>query len=108
MRWAIVLVTLGAFAPSRAAAQQVDSTPRLGPGASSALTAHVGVGQMKHAALGTEVGAALDVGSIGSRRVRLSVGVDYLAMTISNEQIGALYNTNVFDLHAQLWAPSTA
>jgi len=43
MRWAIVLVTLGAFAPSRAAAQQVDSTPRLGLGASSALTAHVGV-----------------------------------------------------------------
>ena len=30
MRWAIVLVTLGAFAPSRAAAQQVDSTPRFG------------------------------------------------------------------------------
>ena len=58
----MVLVTLGAFAPSRAAAQQVDSTPRLGLGASSALTAHIGVGQMKHAALGTEVGAALDVG----------------------------------------------
>ena len=154
MRRSIVLVTLGAFAPSTAAGQQVDSTPRLGLGASSALTAHVGVGQMKHAALGTEVGAALDVGSIGSRRVRLSVGVDYLAMTIdrpdslgsretgdgyvftafadvtvipslarrfapyagagfgvdavgttiSNEQIGALYNTNVFDLHAQLGA----
>lgn len=107
---------------------------------------------MKHAALGTEVGGALDIGWIGSRHVRLSVGVDYLALTIdrpdslgfrekgdgyvftafadvtvipslarrvtpfaglgfgvdavgttiSNEQIGALYNTNVLDLHAQL------
>ena len=115
---------------------------------------HVGVGQIKHATLGREVGGALDVGYLGTRRVRLSVGVDYLAMvvdrpdslgvrergdgyvftafadvtaipsltrrfspyggmgfgvdavgtTISNEQIGGLYNTNVFDLHAQLGA----
>lgn len=113
---------------------------------------HAGVGQVKHASLGTEVGGLLDLGWLGSRRVRLGVGIDYLAMTIdrpdslgvrergdgyvftafadvtfipwlarrvtpyagagfgvdavgtqiSNEQIGALYNTNVFDLHAQL------
>ena len=31
-------------------------------------------------------------------------GVDAVGTTISNEQIGALYNTNVFDLHAQLGA----
>jgi hypothetical protein len=153
MRWSMVVV-LGTFAPTSAAAQQVDSTPRLGLGASSALTTYVGAGQVKHAALGREVGAALDVGSIGSRRIRMSVGLDYLAMTIdrpdslgfresgdgyvftafadvtvipsllrrfapyagagfgvdavgttiSNEQIGSLYNTNVFDLHAQLGA----
>jgi len=126
----------------------------MGLGASSALTAHVGVGQIKHATLGTEVGAALDLGSIASKRVRFSLGVDYLAMTIdrpdslgfrekgagyvftafadlsvipslrrrvspyggvgfgvdavgttiSNEQIGALYNTNVLDVHGQLGA----
>ena len=139
-------------ASSAAHAQQVDSTPRLGLGASSALGFHVGVGQIKHATLGPEVGGSLDLGSLGTRRARLSVGVDYLSMTIersdslgvrerggayvltafadvtmlaslgrriapyggvgfgvdavgtsiSNEQIGALYNTNVFDLHAQL------
>ena len=113
---------------------------------------HAGAGQIKHATLGAEVGAALDLGHIASRRVRVSVGIDYLGMsidrpdslgvrerghgyvftafadvnvapslvrrvvpyagagfgidavgtTISNEQIGALYNTNVFDVHAQL------
>ena len=143
-----------------AAAQQVDSasrrdsTPQTGLGASSAFTPHVGAAQMKHAALGTEVGATLDLGWIGSRKVRLSVGIDYLALTIdrpdslgsrergdgyvftaftdltflpsvagrvspyvgagfgvdavgttiSNEQVGALYNRNVLDLHAQLGA----
>ena len=126
----------------------------LGLGASSALGFHVGVGQVKHASLGTEVGGAIDLGYLGNPRIRLSVGVDYLGMsidrpdslgvrergtgyvftafadvtvipslshrvspyggvgfgvdavgtTISNEQIGALYNTNVFDLHAQLGA----
>jgi hypothetical protein len=131
-------------------AQQVDSTPRLGLGASSAITVHAGVGQIKHASLGPEAGGALDIGWIGRRTVRLSVGIDYLSMmidrpdslgvrergdgyvftafadvswfpslarrvspygglgfgidavgtAISNEQIGAIYNTNVFDLHA--------
>jgi len=126
----------------------------LGLGASSALGFHVGVGQIKHASLGTEVGGALDLGYVGHRRVRFSVGLDYLGMvidrpdslgvrergtgyvftafadvnvipslsrrlspyggvgfgvdavgtTISNEQIGAIYNTNVFDLHAQVGA----
>lgn len=144
----------GVLVPSVIAAQQVDSTPRLGLGASSAITMHLGVGQIKHATLGTEVGGALDLGWMGSRRVRLSVGIDYLSMTIdrpdslgfrargagyvftaftdvnafpsltrrlspyggagfgvdavgtiiSNEQIGALYNRNVLDVHAQLGA----
>jgi hypothetical protein len=160
MRRLAGFLVLGVLVPTMVAAQQVDSiprrdsTPRLGLSASSALTAHVGVGRMKHAALGTEAGGALDVGWIGSRKVRLSVGVDYLSMTIdrpdslgfresgggyvftafadvtvipslarrlspyagvgfgvdavgttiSNEQIGALYNTNVLDLHGQLGA----
>jgi len=110
------------------------------------------VGQFEHATLGPEVGGSLDLGWMGSRRVRLSVGLDYLSTTvdridtlgvrergsvyvftaftdvkammplvrrmtpyagagfgvdavgttISNEEIGAIYNTNVFDLHAQL------
>ena len=154
------LVAVAALLPTLAMAQRVDSaarkdsTPRLGLGASSALTVHSGVGQIKHAALGFESGASLDLGWIGSRKVRLSVGVDYLSMkidrpdslglresgggyvftaftdvtvfpslsrrlspyggvgfgvdavgtTISNEQIGALYNTNVLDLHAQIGA----
>jgi hypothetical protein len=76
------LVALGTLVPPAIAAQQTDSTPRLGLGASSAITVHGGVGQIKHATLGTEVGGALDLGWIGSRRVRLSVGVDYLSMTI--------------------------
>ena len=63
-------------------AQQPDSTPRLGLGASSALSVHAGLGQFKHAALGPDIGAALDLGWIGSRFVRLSVGVDYLSTTI--------------------------
>jgi hypothetical protein len=146
-----MIALLAALAPSWAGAQQADSTPRLGLGASSAISLHAGVGQFRHAALGTEVGAALDLGWIGSRRVRLAVGVDYLATTIdrpdslgmrergsgyvftafadvnamgslvrrvtpyggvgvgidaigttiSNQQVGAIYNTNVFDLHAQ-------
>ena len=29
-------------------------------------------------------------------------GVDAVGTTISNEQVGSTYNTNVFDLHAQL------
>ena len=68
--------------PGRAGAQQADSTPQLGLGASSALSFHVGVGRFKHASLGRELGGALDLGWIGSRRVRLSVGLDYLAATI--------------------------
>jgi hypothetical protein len=149
-----LFVILAAFAPAGVAAQQADSTPSLGLGASSAITIHLGVGQIKHAALGQELGGTLDVGYLGMRRVRLAVGVDYLAMvidrpdslgerergsgyvftafadvnvvpslarrvspyagagfgvdavgtTISNEQIGAIYNTNVFDLHAQIGA----
>jgi hypothetical protein len=131
--------------------QQADSTPRLGLGASSAVSAYVGVGQFKHASLGPETGVRLDLGYFGVKRVRFTVGVDYLAThidradslgerqrgtgyvftgvaeanvitslarrvapyvgagvgvdavgtTISNEQIGRLYNTNVFDVHSQ-------
>jgi hypothetical protein len=144
---AVLLVPCGATR-----AQQPDSTPRLGLGASSAVSVHAGLGRFKHASLGPEVGGVLDLGWIGSRLVRFSVGIDYLATTIdradtlgirargsayvftgfadvnamapvarrfspyggvgfgvdavgttiSNEQIGAIYNTNVFDLHAQL------
>ena len=144
------MVLIGAS--SAAHGQQVDSTPQLGLGASSALSLHVGVGQIKHASLGPEVGGSLDLGWLGARHARLSVGVDYLSMiidrpdslgvrergggyvltaladvtiltslarrvapyggvgfgvdavgtSISNQQIGAIYNTNVFDLHAQL------
>jgi hypothetical protein len=147
---ALFLVLIGASSAARA--QQVDSTPQLGLGASSALGVHVGVGQIKHATLGPEVGGSLDLGWLGTRRARLSVGVDYLSViidrpdslgirergggyvltafadvtmlaslarrfapyagagfgvdavgtSISNQQIGAIYNTNVFDLHAQL------
>jgi hypothetical protein len=143
------------FAPACVAAQTVDTMPpQLGIGASSAIMVHAGVGQIKHASLGRELGATLDVGYVGTKRVRLSVGLDYLAMTIdrpdslnvrergngyvftaftdvtyipslahrivpyggvgfgvdavgttiSNEQVGAIYNTNVFDLHAQVGA----
>jgi hypothetical protein len=137
-----------------AGAQQVDSTPKLGLGASSAITAYAGVGKFSHASLGPEVGARLDLGYFGRKGVRFLVGFDYLATridradslgsrqrgaayvftgvaeanvitslarrvapyagagvgvdavgtTISNEQIGRLYNTNVFDVHAQLGA----
>ena len=31
----------------------------------------------------------------------VGVGVDAVGTTISNEQIGAIYNTNVFDVHGQ-------
>ena len=62
--------------------QQVDSASSLGLGASGALSVHGGFGRFKHASLGPEVGAALDLGWIGSRRVRLSLGVDYLSTTI--------------------------
>lgn len=137
-----------------APATPIDSTPRLGLGASSALTVHVGAGRFEHAALGPEVSAVLDLGYIGVRQVRFSLGVDYLSTTIdradsfgvptrgsgyvftgfadvtwlsslarrvapyvgggfgvdavgttiSNEDVGAMYNTNVLDLHAQLGA----
>jgi hypothetical protein len=150
--WSAALFVVLSGASSAAHAQQVDSTPQLGLGASSALGVHVGVGQIKHATLGPEVGGSLDLGWLGTRRARLSVGVDYLSMiidrpdslgirergggyvltafadvtmlgslarrflpyagvgfgvdavgtSISNQQIGAIYNTNVFDLHAQL------
>ena len=151
----MVLLAVPACAlPQVVRAQLADSLPMLGLGASSALGFHAGVGQIKHASLGTEVGGALDLGYLGNRRVRFSVGLDYLGMvidrpdslgvrergsgyvftafadvnvipslsrrvspyggagfgidavgtTISNDQIGALYNTNVFDLHAQVGA----
>jgi hypothetical protein len=149
-----VLLALIAFIPAAARAQQVDSTPKLGLGASSAVSAYVGVGQFKHASLGPEVGVRLDLGYFGRKRVRFLIGVDYLTTridrpdslgtrqsggsyvftgvaeanvmtslvrrvapyagagvgvdavgtTISNEQIGRLYNTNVFDIHGQLGA----
>jgi len=153
--WAIVAAgALGAASPGAAPAQQPEPPPQLGLGASSAIGVHAGAGIFKHAALGTEVGATLDLGWIGSRRARLAVGLDYLATTIDradslgvrgngrgyvftafadvnflmslarrvapyaglgfgvdavgttiqNEQIGALYNTNVFNLHGQAGA----
>lgn len=140
--------------PSSLEAQRVEGPPQLGLGASSALTVYSGAGIFPYASLGPQVGAMLDIGWIGSRNVRLSGGVDYLATTIDrtdtlgvretgggyvfsaladvtllgpvarrvtpylgagfgvdavgttiqNEQIGAIYNTNVFDLHAQVGA----
>lgn len=146
-----LLVILLGMMPTIARSQQADSTPQLGLGASSAISLHVGAGQIKHASLGTEVGGAIDVGWVGARWIRLSVGLDYLTMvidrpdsldvrergngyvfttfadvnaipmlarrvspfggvgfgidavgtTISNEQVGSIYNTNVFNLHAQ-------
>lgn len=148
------LAVLACALPNGVQAQRADSVPMLGLGASSAFGFHVGAGQIKHASLGTEVGGALDLGHVVHRRVRLSVGLDYLGMlidrtdslgvrergagyvftaladvnvipslsrrvspyggmgfgvdavgtTISNEQIGTTYNTNVFDLHAQVGA----
>ena len=145
------MVVVAAGFATRAPAQQPDSTPQLGLSASSAISIHAGAGQFKHASLGPEVGGALDLGWIGSRRIRLAVGLDYLSTTItrpdslgvresgpayvftafadvtalmplvrratpyagvgfgvdavgtsiSNEQVGFLYNTNVFNLHAQ-------
>ena len=150
----LIVAAVSAGGPAVLSAQRADSTAQLGLGASSAIQMHVGVGQIKHAALGPEFGAALDLGFIGTPRVRVGVGIDYLAMvidrpdslgvrergngyvftvfadvtllpslrrrvspyggvgfgvdavgtTISNEQIGSLYNTNVFDLHAQAGA----
>jgi hypothetical protein len=150
----VVIAGASALVSGSVGAQQADSTPRLGLSASSAIGLHAGAGQFKHAVLGTEVGATLDLGWIGSPRVRVSVGIDYLATTIdrpdslgirergsayvftaiadvtamtslvrrvtpyggvgfgvdavgttiSNEQIGAIYNTNVFNLHAQAGA----
>ena len=149
-----MVLALAGSIPCAARGQQVDSTPKLGLGASSALTAQLGVGQFKHASLGPELGVRLDLGYFGSRWARFLVGVDYLSTTIdrvdtlgtrsrgsgyvftavaetnfmtslarrvspyagfgvgvdavgttiSNEQIGAIYNTNVFDLHAQAGA----
>ena len=147
-----VLVVLLTCLPAAAGAQQTDSTPKLGLGASSAVTVSLGVGRFKHASLGTDAGVRLDLGYLGRKRVRFLVGVDYLAThidrtdslgvrengsgyvftgvaevnvltslarrvapyvgagvgvdavgsTIENEQIARVYNTNVFDVHAQL------
>ena len=147
-----VLAGIVALTASRVGAQQVDSVPKLGLSTSSMVTLHAGAGQFKYAALGPEVGGALDLGWFGSRRVRLSLGIDYLSTTIdradslgvreegsayvftafadvtamgplvrrmtpyvgvgfgvdavgtpiSNEQIGTIYNTNVFNLHGQV------
>src|SRR5689334_10711625 len=152
--FAILFAAVSVASPATLAAQRADSTAQLGLGASSSIVLYGGVGRMKHAALGPEFGGALDLGFIGTRRVRVGIGIDYLAMvidrsdslgvrergngyvftvfadatllpslarrvspyggvgfgvdavgtTISNEQIGALYNTNVFDLHAQVGA----
>lgn len=152
LRSAARCILLALAIPVLARAQQVDSTPRLGLGASSAISLYAGAGQIKHASLGPEVGGTIDIGWIGVKPVRLSVGIDYLAMvidrsdslgvrergdgyvfsafadvtvmpwlsrrisptaglgfgvdavgtTISNEQVGALYNTNVLDLHGQI------
>jgi hypothetical protein len=134
--------------------QRVEARPQLGLGASSAFGVHGGVGAFRHATLGPAVGGTLDIGWIGSRRIRLSVGVDYLATTIDrpdslglqqrgrgyvfsaltdvtamstlervvapyvgvgigvdavgttiqSEQIGTIYNTNVFNVHGQVGA----
>ena len=146
------IVAALAWCVGEGSAQQADSIPQLGLGASSALSVYVGGGQFRHASLGRELGAALDIGWIGARQMRVSVGVDYLSTTIdrtdslgvrvrgsgyvftgfadltammpirrrftpyagvgfgvdavgttiANEQVGALYNTNVFDVHGQL------
>ena len=155
MRSSAVFAIFFAVGASAVSAQQADTThPQLGLGAASALSFHAGVGQMSHASLGTEAGGALDLGYIGVQRVRVSLGLDYLGMTInrsdslgvrergggyvftafadvtylpslvhrltpyaglgfgvdavgttiSNEQVGSIYNTNVFDLHAQVGA----
>ena len=138
--------------PTSIGAQRVEAPPQLGLGASSALTVYTGAGIFPYSALGPQVGAMLDIGWIGSRNLRLSVGVDYLSTTIDrtdtlgirqtgrgyvfsgladltllgpvgrrvtpyvgagfgvdavgtsirSEQIGAIYNTNVFDVHAQV------
>src|SRR5687767_703740 len=140
------------LSPSLVGAQRVDAPPQLGLGASSALTVYTGAGVFPYASLGPQAGAVLGIGWLGSRNLRLSVGVDYLATTIDrtdtlgvrqtgrgyvfsaladmtllgpigrpatpyvgvgfgvdavgttiqNEQIGAIYNTNVFDVHAQI------
>jgi len=146
-----VALALGVIAPRPAAAQS-DSPPQLGLGASSAVGLYGGVGVFRYASLGPQLGGSLDLGWIGSRRVRLSLGVDYLTTTIDrtdtlgvretgkgyvfsaladvnvmgpiarrftpyagigvgvdavgtqiqNEEIGAIYNTNVFNVHAQV------
>jgi hypothetical protein len=149
-----LVLALCAWIPAAARAQQADSTPKLGLSASSAVTAYVGVGRFKHSSLGTDVGARLDIGHFGSKRVRFLLGVDYLSThidrldslgvlqsgsgyvftgvaeanvigslarrvapyvgagvgvdavgsTISNNEVARLYNTNVFDVHAQAGA----
>jgi hypothetical protein len=149
-----VLTVASASVPSRAGAQRVESAPQLGLGASSAFGLHGGAGVFRHASLGPQIGGELDLGWIGSRRTRFTVGVDYLATTIDrvdslgvrergkgyvfsaladvnvtssiarrvapyaglgigvdavgttiqNEQIGTIYNTNVFDVHGQVGA----
>jgi hypothetical protein len=151
---AVALIAISLLAPRALAAQRVDPPPRLGLGASSAFGVYAGAGVIPHASLGPNVGGTLDLGWIASRRVRFSVGVDYLATTIDrvdslgvrqtgkgyvfsaladvnlmgpitrritpyvgggagvnavgttiqNEHIGAIYNTNVFDVHAQIGA----
>jgi hypothetical protein len=136
------------------AGAQSDRPPRLGLGASSAFGLFTGAGVFPYASLGPQLGATLDLGWIGSKRVRFSLGADYLkttidrtdslgvretgngyvfsaladvnvmgslanrvtpyvgvgagvdavGTTIQNAEIGAIYNTNVFDLHAQVGA----
>ena len=142
------------LAVSSQAGAQGDRPPQLGLGASSAFGLFTGAGVFRYASLGPQLGATLDLGWIGSKRVRFSLGADYLkttidrtdslgvretgkgyvfsaladvnvmgslanrvtpyvgvgagvdavGTTIQNPEIGAIYNTNVFDVHAQIGA----
>lgn len=153
-RASLLVAAVSLFAPRSVIAQSPDADPRLGLGASSAFGVYSGAGIFPHASLGPQFGGTLDLGWIGSRRVRFSIGLDYLATTIDrpdslgvqqrgkgyvfsaladvnvlgpvarrvtpyvgvgvgvdavgttiqNNHIGAIYNTNVFDVHAQVGA----
>ena len=150
MRFALAHVLVVALS-SQVGAQN-DRAPRLGLGASSAFGVFTGAGVFHYASLGPQLGATLDLGWIGSKRVRFSLGADYLKSTIDrtdslgvretghgyvfsaladvnvmgslanrvtpyagvgagvdavgtqiqNPEVGAIYNTNVFDVHAQI------
>jgi hypothetical protein len=153
-RGSIIVAAVGLVVPRLARSQTADALPQLGLGASSAFGVYSGAGIFPHSSLGPQFGGTLDLGWIGSRRVRFSVGLDYLATTIDrpdslgvpqrgkgyvfsaladvsvlgsvarrvtpyvgagvgvdavgttiqNDHIGAIYNTNVFDVHGQVGA----